>query len=96
MACPPDLGLAHDDDDTCGVSSLEGAAKICKVLNCLEALSFTVMHGAWYGSSEAGWNITSVIMVLMVRPKLSLAVENLFTSSCIFCSVVASRAQSPA
>ena len=74
----------------------EGAAKVCKVLNFLKALSFTVMHRYWYGLPGAGWSITLIFMVLMVRPKLSLAVESLSTSSCISCSVLTLRAQSSA
>ena len=37
---------------------------------------FTVILGSWYWFSGAGWYITSVFLVPMVRPKFSQAVEN--------------------
>ena len=57
---------------------------------------FTVMLGSWYGFPGAGWYITSVSLVLMVKPKLSQAVENPSISSCISCSLLAFSAQSSA
>ena len=49
---------------------------------------FTVMLGSWYGFPWAGWYITSVFLVLMVKPKLSQTVENPSISSCISCSLL--------
>ena len=56
----------------------------------------TVMSCSWYGFPGADWDITSVFLVLMVRSKLSQAVENPSISSCIFCSLLAFSAQSSA
>ena len=42
----------------------------------------------------AGWNITSVFLVLMVRPRLLQAAEKLVILVCISCSSLALRAQS--
>ena len=55
---------------------------------------FTVMLGSWCGFPGAGCYITSVFLVLMMRPKLSQAVENPSISSCI--SLLAFSAQSSA
>ena len=44
----------------------------------------------------AGWNITSVFLVLMVRSKLLQAAEKLSILACISCSSLALRAQSSA
>ena len=41
--------------------------------------SFTKMCGSWYIFRGAGWCMTSVFLVLMVNPKLSQALEKLFT-----------------
>jgi len=57
---------------------------------------FSVMLGSWYRHPGAGWYITSVFLVLMVRPNLSQAVENPSISSCISCSLSAFSAQSSA
>ena len=57
---------------------------------------FTVMSGSWYAFPGASWYITSVFLLLMVRPKLSQAVENPSISSYIFCSLSAFKAQSSA
>ena len=57
---------------------------------------FIVMFGSWYGYPGAGWYITSVFLVLIVKPKLSQAVENPSISSCISCSLLAFSAQSSA
>ena len=57
---------------------------------------FAVMSGSWYRFPGRGWYITSVFLVLMVRPKLSQAVENPSISSCISCSLLAFSAQSSA
>ena len=45
---------------------------------------------------RAGTNITSIFLVLMVKPNLSQAVENPSISSCISCSLLAFNAQSSA
>ena len=47
-----------------------------------------------YWLPGAGWSITSVFLVLMVRPKLLQAAEKLSISACICCSSLALRAQS--
>ena len=47
-----------------------------------------VMLGSTYGFSGAGWYSTSVFFVLMVRPKLLQAVENLSTLFCMCALVV--------
>ena len=57
---------------------------------------FTVMLGSWCGCPGAGCYITSGFWVLMVRPKLSQAVENPSISRCISCSLLAFSAQSSA
>ena len=46
------------------------------------------MMESWYGLLGAGCIITSVFLVLMVRPTLSQAVENPSISSCIPCSLL--------
>ena len=43
---------------------------------------------SWYGLLGAGCIITSVFLVLMVRPTLSRAVENPSIPSCISCSLL--------
>ena len=52
-----------------------------------------VMLGSTYGFPGAGWCIISVFFVLMVRPKLSQAIENLSRPFCMFDLVVAFSAQ---
>ena len=56
--------------------------------------SFTKMCGPWYIFRGAGWCMTSVFLVLMVKPKLSRALEKWFTHCCISASVLLLRAQS--
>ena len=53
-----------------------------------------MMLGSTYSFSGAGWCITSVFFVLMVRPKLSLTTENLSTLFCMLAFVVAFSSQS--
>ena len=43
--------------------------------------------GSTYGFRGAGWCITSVFFVLMVRPKLSQATENLSKLFCMLACV---------
>ena len=52
------------------------------------------MCGGWYTFRGAGWCMTSVFLVLMVKPKLSQAPEKWFTHCCISTSVLLLRAQS--
>ena len=51
------------------------------------------MLGSTYGFPGASWCITSVFFVLMVRSKLSQAIENLSTLFCMLALVVAFSAQ---
>ena len=53
-----------------------------------------VMVGSTYGFPGAGWCITSVFFVLMVRLRLSQAIENLSTLFCMLALVVVFSAQS--
>ena len=67
-----------------------------KVSTAWRVCPFTEICGSWYWFPGAGWNITSVFLVLMVRPKLLQAAEKLSISTCISCSSLALRAQSSA
>ena len=67
-----------------------------KVSTAWRVCPFTEICGSWYWFSGAGWNITSVFLVLMVSPKLLQAAEKLSISTCILCSSLALRAQSSA
>jgi len=49
------------------------------------------MFGSWYGIPAEGWCITSIFLVLMLKPKLSLTEENASISCCISCSLLALR-----
>lgn len=66
----------------------------CQVSTACSICPFTVIYGSWYCLFGAGWYITSVFLVLMVRLKFLQAVEKLSISACISCSLLALMAQS--
>ena len=54
------------------------------------------MCGLWHIFRGAGWCVTIVFLVLMVKPKMSQALEKWFTHCCISASVLLLREQSSA